>query len=90
MYQEDFIGNIVLNTVFTVFTLGRGDARLLWAQSSKYLLVKILKVELDFASEFKASGNIKKKKNCKTVFQTSICRFGWDGESICKILVRSN
>ena len=27
---------------------------------------------------------------CKTVFQTSICRFGWDGESICKILVRSN
>ena len=89
MYQEDFIGNIVLNTVFTVFILGRGDARLHWAQSSKYLLVKILKVELDFTSEFKASGNIK-KKNCKTVFQTSICRFGWDGESICKILVRSN
>lgn len=65
MYQEDFIGNIVLNTVFTVFTLGRGDARLLWAQSSKHLLVKILKVELDFASEFKASGNIKKKKIAK-------------------------
>ena len=90
MYQEDFIGNIVLNTVFTVFTLGRGNARLLWAQSSKHLLVKILKVELDFASEFKVSGNIKKKKKSKTVFHTSICRFGWDGESICKILVRSN
>lgn len=60
MYQEDFIGNIVLNTVFTVFTLGRGDARLHLAQSSKYLLVKTLKVELDFASEFKASGNVKK------------------------------
>lgn len=57
MYQEDFIGNIVLNTVFT---LGRGDARLHLAQSSKYLLVKTLKVELDFASEFKASGNVKK------------------------------
>ena len=68
MYQEDFIGNIVLNTVFTVFTLGRGDARLLWAQSSKYLLVKILKVELDFASEFKASGNIKKKKKIAKLF----------------------
>ena len=68
MYQEDFIGNIVLNTVFTVFTLGRGNARLLWAQSSKHLLVKILKVELDFASEFKVSGNIKKKKKKQNCF----------------------
>ena len=60
MYQEYFIGNIVLNTVFTVFMLGRGDARLHLTQSSTYFLVKTLKVELDFASEFKASGNIKK------------------------------
>lgn len=78
MYQEDFIGNIVLNTVFTVFILGRGDARLHWAQSSKYLLVKILKVELDFTSEFKASGNIKKKKlqNCFPDFYLQVW-VGW-------------